>query len=415
MKKNYLFKATLLLCTMLLLTVVSCKKGLELAKDKKAVIQDVNPPGNPKGTVHTLNFANHTTLHLVETKNGQYYMGGDMVLSNEQVAMLMKDTINPRKPTKHVQSTFIMELNKRWPNKIVYYTLNNPINQTTISNAIAHWESKTDIRFVLRTTQQNYVTFSCCPDNGASGDSQVGMVGGQQLLRLIDNAPLQTVIHEIGHTVGLYHEQQRADRGLYVIINYGNITPGYKPNYDTYAEQGKLGSESGPYDFNSIMGYSSYYGPPASYAGNPALQIRKLDGTGFSQGTVLSAGDIQGVKLLYQPVYISYENIETVYESSEFVDNRDQEVSVSFWSDAAHTIPGAPRTTRFLIYHARSTYIDQYNGYQYQVLQSTPSGVGIGGGGLIYLGKMEQRMFYNQRMDLEPGSYSESLGLSQIQ
>jgi len=33
------------------------------------------------------------------------------------------------------------------------------------------------------------------------------------------------IIHELGHTIGLYHEQNRPDRNKYIKVIYDNILP----------------------------------------------------------------------------------------------------------------------------------------------------------------------------------------------
>jgi astacin len=50
-----------------------------------------------------------------------------------------------------------------------------------------------------------------------------GMKRGRQDLILVDACKRGSVIHEIGHTVGLCHEQSREDRDRFIKINWGNI------------------------------------------------------------------------------------------------------------------------------------------------------------------------------------------------
>jgi hypothetical protein len=62
------------------------------------------------------------------------------------------------------------------------------------------------------------------------------------------------VAHEVGHSLGFWHEHMRPDRDENVIVNYNNILAGMSsqfdmnPNVDYY---------NGSYDIGGIM----HYGP----------------------------------------------------------------------------------------------------------------------------------------------------------
>jgi hypothetical protein len=225
-----------------------------------------------------------------EEVNGHLIFEGDIGLPRSQVRPL--DSADGELGTVD-QELLTHSWAAKWPHGIVYYTLDANLSsavRTKISNAINHLMSKTPIQFVPREGQADYVTFRYSADGFAWAD--IGRHGGQQFINLTESNPEGVIVHEMGHTLGLYHEHTRPDRDTYVTIIWGNIRAGMEGNFQVLTD----GTKTGPYDEGSIMHYPSN---ELSFNYSYPTIVRK-DGSWVSASYAgLSAQDVSSLKQMY--------------------------------------------------------------------------------------------------------------------
>ncbi len=208
---------------------------------------------------------------------------GDIILGTVEEVERMSKQLRDEMTGAIVSGILITGAQYRWPDCTIPYIIDSGLtNQTRVSDAIAHWEANTRFRFVQRTSEADYVIFQL----GSGGcSSYVGRRGGQQPVNLAAGCTTGNTIHEIGHVVGMWHEQSRNDRDSFVTIHWDKIIQGYEHNFNQHITDG---DDVGPYDYGSIMHYPrnafSIDGSDTITPTDPNAQIGQRNG--------LSAGDI---------------------------------------------------------------------------------------------------------------------------
>ncbi|WP_158999468.1 M12 family metallopeptidase [Pigmentibacter ruber] len=186
-----------------------------------------------------------------------------------------------------------------WPDGKIYYIIDTKSYKNTditlIKEAMIKIMDVSNVKFIEikiedLTKQKNYILIT----DGDSCHSEIGMIGGMQklLLHNMQCMRLGTIIHELMHSIGFYHEQSRFDRDQYIIINWDNILDKRKYNFE---KKGEFTTRFGKYDYDSIMHYGAY-----AFSKNGDCTISTIDSqSNIGQRSQLSKTDIYGLWLAY--------------------------------------------------------------------------------------------------------------------
>ena len=211
-----------------------------------------------------------------------------------------------------------------WPpgsnGTIVYYVIDNASGTPAYDNIEAAIKiSNDDFPGVLQwmpwdsmTDGPNYVEINLDPGNanGVCEANEGYEARPAQPMTGSGSCTIGTILHEMGHVIGLWHEQTRPDRASYVALNYANVIKSIWPSssYEIATDNQQI---MGPYDYASVMQYIPFAFsrnggpviesipagiPLAGYEGVPA----QSDGSTPAQPNYdYSAGDKEAILRLY--------------------------------------------------------------------------------------------------------------------
>ena len=185
-----------------------------------------------------------------------------------------------------------------WPQGIIPFELAEDLplnNKLAALQAITLWQKKTNINFIELTSKNrdNYPDFiSFVPVGGTTCASFVGRQKGGQIIQLAPRCNTMNTVHEMGHALGLWHEQSRSDRDSYIQIVWDNIDEDHRYNFNQHLTDGK---DYGDYDYQSIMHY-----PANAFSKNGLNTIIPLmDNVEIGQRNHLTDKDIAAINAMY--------------------------------------------------------------------------------------------------------------------
>jgi hypothetical protein len=224
--------------------------------------------------------------------DGQAVMEGDMILGPASTVPF-RYAVPWGTVTDQKSAVATVNRSHIWPRAEMPYAIDRSVKaegRAFVDWAVAHMNTS-PLKLRPRTeADRDYVLFVDSGD-GSGCSSYVGRIGGPQQIELAD-CGRGSVVHEILHAAGFFHEQSRSDRDNFITVVWDEIDPEFRSQFQT---RGARAQDIGSYDFSSIMHYSSH---AFSRRGRPTM-VAKVPNVRMGQREGLSTGDRQALAALY--------------------------------------------------------------------------------------------------------------------
>jgi hypothetical protein len=193
-----------------------------------------------------------------------------------------------------------------WPGGTVYYQIVN--GSGAVNTAITTFNNDFTgvVQWVNGTGSGTYVNIDL-DTSDTSGSCDVNSIGYPPFNPTVitmggsGSCSIATILHEMGHIIGLYHEQTRTDRDSYITMNYDNVIKGsWTSDFAVNTQNQQLLT---PYDYASVMQYPSF---TLSRNGGPVIEtipagipLQGSEGVPGAGNQDYSAGDKEAILRLY--------------------------------------------------------------------------------------------------------------------
>lgn len=184
---------------------------------------------------------------------GYTLIDGDILLPTGVVEALRQQRLSS--PDTTPKATYRTNL---WPNGVVPFEFDANVtaaNQTNMLNAMTVLENVANVDF-QQCGGNNCAGNSVHVQSSTGNNSQVGLVGGEQVINIVSWGSQFIIVHELQHCLGFFHEHTRPDRNTFVQINCNNVQGGcggttFNNNFVVPGDA----SAYGYYDFDSLQHY----------------------------------------------------------------------------------------------------------------------------------------------------------------